>query len=524
MNKLIYLILFTFLPSVFCLENRPNIVVIIADDLGYADMSFLPQGPADVKKFGTPGFAKLAKTGTYFKNAYATSPICSPSRAGLISGRYQQRWGNYSYNEGGLPANELTIPEALLKLGYKTAKFGKTHLNGGPKKYPSQHGFQEYLGFMFHTWDYIRLSEKDVQAYQKRPGYKGNFGCQVVGPLLKSTSLDTRPQDHKKISYEDAFTTKIFTDEAVNFIKKQKANQPFYLHVAYNAVHMPTYIVDKKWADRVGARYVEWDRNAEEWGFPYWEPKRETHRSFHKKWGHMGKLDHDGRRAYLANLLALDYGVEQILEALEQTEKRDNTIVFFLSDNGGTINTYANNSPLSGFKYMMGEGGIRIPFLVSMPGKLPQNIINQTSLVSTMDIFPTILELANQSIPTKIDGKSLLNVLDKNNRPHHSHLAWALSRDSWALRMGKWKLTNRAGWKHRDFQLNDQNDVVAAQEDFIYSDEPQLFNLENDIAEKNNLIQQHPEIATKLRKLYNDWDLQMPGPLDSFGNIKQHKK
>lgn len=131
--------------------ERPNVVVIIADDLGYADMAFLPQAPADVKALGTPGFDRLARTGTYFENAYGTSPICSPSRAGLITGRYQQRWGNYWYGEGGLPQKELTIPEVLGSAGYATAKVGKTHLNGGPKEFPTQHGFDEFLGFMNHT-------------------------------------------------------------------------------------------------------------------------------------------------------------------------------------------------------------------------------------------------------------------------------------------------------------------------------------------------------------------------------------
>ncbi|VGO11995.1 Arylsulfatase [Pontiella desulfatans] len=504
--------------------EKPNVVVIIADDLGYADMSFLPQAPADVKRFGTPGLDKLARTGTYFKNGYGTSPICSPSRAGLITGRYQQRWGNYSYNEGGLPLAEQTIPEALLKAGYTTAKYGKTHLNGGPKKYPTRHGFEESLGFMFHTWDYIRLSQKDVEAYQQRDGFKGNFGCQVVGPLLKATALGTKPEAYEKVSFENSFSTKIFTDKAVEYIRKKKSGRPFYLHIAYNAVHMPTYVVDKKWAEKVGARYVEWNRDAEEWGYPYWEPNRETHQLFHKKWGHMGEIDKDGRRAYLSNLLALDFGVSQILTALEQTGQRENTIVFFISDNGGTINTYANNAPLRGYKYMLGEGGIRVPFIVSMPGSLPQNVVNEKAIISTMDIFPTILDLAGEDIPGNLDGRSLLPVLMGEREDHHPYLAWALNRDRWVLRMGPWKLTNGAGWRHRDFEFNEQGDVVGAAKDFTYSNEPQLFNLENDIGETANLIDQYPEVVAEMREQYRNWDQQMPGPLTPEGKPKKKKK
>ena len=122
--------------------GRPNVIVIVADDLGYADMSFLPQSPKDVS---TPALDLLAGEGTYFSNAYSTSPICSPSRCGLITGRYQQRWGNYWYGQGGLPNEELTIPQALKKLGYSTIKIGKTHLNGGPAQHPLDHGFDEHL-------------------------------------------------------------------------------------------------------------------------------------------------------------------------------------------------------------------------------------------------------------------------------------------------------------------------------------------------------------------------------------------
>ena len=129
-------------------ESLPNVVLIIADDLGYADLGFLPQASADVKKHGTPAIDRLARTGVYFENAYASSPICSPSRAGLITGRFQQRWGNYWYGQGGLPQDELTIPEALKEQRYVCAKYGKTHLNGGPKEFPTLHGFDEFLGYI----------------------------------------------------------------------------------------------------------------------------------------------------------------------------------------------------------------------------------------------------------------------------------------------------------------------------------------------------------------------------------------
>ncbi|MEO0413556.1 MAG: sulfatase-like hydrolase/transferase, partial [Verrucomicrobiota bacterium] len=486
-------------------QDKPNVIVIIADDLGYADLAFLPQAPADVKALGTPGFDRLAATGTYFANAYGTSPICSPSRAGLITGRYQQRWGNYWYNEGGLPQNELTIPEAFKTAGYTTAKYGKTHLNGGPKEFPTLHGFDEYLGFMNHTWDFIRLSEQDVAAYESRPSFKGLGKCQILGPLTKAEGAGTTETEAESASYENGFTTRIFTDEAVDFIREH-TDAPYYLHVAHNAVHMPTYVVEEIWAEKTGARYVPWDRDAKKWGFPYWEPEEETHQVFHKKWGHMGEIDIEGRRCYLANLLALDHSIVRILDALEETGQRENTLVVFVSDNGGTINTFANNTPLSGWKYMFGEGGIRIPYLVSMPGTLPEGETNDKAIVSTMDIFPTAAEIAGISVPDNLDGKSLLPVLKGKKETNHEFIAWAKSRNEWVIRQGDWKLTNNVAWEHRDFKVKDNGDVIDAGAPYLYSGEPQLFNLKEDIGETNNLIAKHPDIAKKLKETYHQWD------------------
>lgn len=506
---------------------QPNVIVIIADDLGYADLAFLPNASKDVKKYGTPGFDKLAQTGVYFSNAYGTAAVCSPSRTGLITGQYQERWGNYHFNEGGLPQNIPTIPEVLRKEGYMTAKYGKTHLNGGPKEFPTLHGFDEYLGFMFHTWDYIRLNQKDEDAYRAREGFDpkngfaNGFDCQIVGPLLKATGAGKTQKDAEKVSYENGFTTDIFTNEACNFIKRDKGNKPFYLQVAYNAVHHPTYVVNEKWAKMTGARYVPWDRDAEKWGFPYWEPNEETNKEFHQKWGHMNEIDVEGRRCYLSQLLALDHGVLQILAALEETGQRENTLIIFVSDNGGTINTYSNNQPLNGWKYMLAEGGIRIPMLVSMPGKLPEGKTEKKAIVSTLDIFPTILELAGVKHEGKLDGTSLLPLLSGKAKTQHETLIWAIKRDVWVIRHGKWKLTNNAGWEHRAFSVLDNGDVVNNPNAYVYSNKPQLFNLEKDVAETTNLIEKYPETAKQLRQLYEEWDKQMPGPCRPDGTPKK---
>ncbi|MCK4746811.1 MAG: sulfatase-like hydrolase/transferase, partial [Bacteroidales bacterium] len=338
--------------------EKPNIILIIADDLGYADLSFLPFSPGDIH---TPNLDQIAEEGTYFSNAYATSPICSPSRAGLVTGRYQERWGNYWYGEGGLPATELTIPQMLGNAGFRTFKIGKTHMNGGPVHHPLDHGFDDFLGFIDHTWDYLRLSEHDVEAYGEDNARKAH-----LGPLL---------HNHQQVSYENDYTTDIFTRKAIEIIHSD-SEKPFYIHLSYNAVHHPTYISHPDYLDDYGIEQ-----------FPFWDPQLEAYNEWHSKWGGLGEVDPDGRKRYLLQLQVMDEGIGLIVEALKETGQFENTVIIFISDNGGTINTYANNQPLNGYKYMFGEGGIRVPMLVSWPEQLPRKK-TEDALVSAMDIFP----------------------------------------------------------------------------------------------------------------------------------------
>jgi len=489
--------------------QRPNVIVIVADDLGYADMSFLPQAPEDIKHFGTPALDGLAQSGTYFTDAYATAPICSPSRCGLITGRYQQRWGNYWYGEGGLPRHEQTLAQALKAIGYATKKIGKTHLNGGPVEYPLDHGFDEFLGFMHHTWDYIRLSQKDVDAYRAK-GVK-NFGCQVIGPLL-------RGRDKEKVSYENSFSTEVFTDEAIAYIQRKRGKQPFFIELEYNAVHAPTYVVPKHYAEKVGMPFTPFDRQAEKWPFPYWEPTDEPHNVFHRRWGHLGAVDPHGRKAYLAQLIALDDNIGRLLHTLEKGALRDNTLVIFLSDNGGTINMYANNAPLRGYKYMFGEGGIRIPMIVSWPRRWA-GAQQCSALVSAMDIYPTVLELVGGTVPSKLDGMSLLPLITQKRKHQHQSLCWSNGRDKWVIRHGDWKLCQNAGWDHASFKIVDG--ICARAENDVYPMGIRLFNLKEDIGESADLAAQYPGKVQELRTLYKQWRGQMSAPRTGSGQLKK---
>ncbi len=496
----VFLTLFSCLLDATASGIRPNVIVIVADDLGYADMSFLPQAPGDIQ---TPSIDRLAKEGTYFGNAYSTSPICSPSRAGLITGRYQQRWGNYWYGQGGLPKGELTIPKALRKLGYSTHKIGKTHLNGGDAEHPLDHGFDDYLGFNHHTWDYIRLSQKDLDAYKKRAN-GDSLGILCVGPLERNRG--------EPVSYENGFTTEIFTDEVIRKIEAgKKSKTPFFIELEYNAVHMPTYIAHPEYAKKAGCEQPKWNRNAERWTFPFWDPRDISWSDWHKKWGHLGEVDPLGRKRYLANLMALDDGIGRILDSLEKTDQRKNTLVIFLSDNGGTINTYANNTPLRGFKYMFGEGGVRIPLVVSWLGQLPEGK-TRDDLSSAMDVFPTILEICGGEDPGNLDGRSLVGrIRGLKSRDRHDHLCFTDGKKAWSIRQGNWKLIETEGWIHANYRLTDENIAVAA-EQFSYPKGLQLFNLKSDIGETKNVAERFPKRVASMKTLYDSWRANMGEP------------
>ena len=222
----------------------------------------------------------------------------------------------------------------------------------------------------------------------------------------------------------------------------------------------------------------------------------------------MGEYDSEGRRCYLANLFALDYGISRLLDALEKSGQRENTIIIFTSDNGGTVNSYSNNTPLRGSKYMLGEGGIRVPVIISMPGTLPQNVVNNSAIVSGMDIMPTVAELAGIPVPADIDGKSMLPVLKQEKKLHHEWIAWAKNEKSWVLRKGKWKLSNNAGWGHKGFTIGKNSEVLPG-EKITYPGGINLFNLETDIGETINVADQNPEVVQELLTLHKEWASRM---------------
>lgn len=286
--------------------------------------------------------------------------------------------------------------------------------------------------------------------------------------------------------------------------------------------------MDQEYAKRVGGAYVPWDRTAEHWPWPYWEPKELSQDVFHTKYGHLGEVIPDGRQRYLSHLLALDDGLVRILDTLDATKHSSDTLVILLSDNGGELNTYSNNQPLNGFKYMLCDGGIRIPVFVSLPGRLPEG---QTcsQLVSAMDIVPTTLELAHIPVPKNLDGQSLLPVLNDPSARHHNTLVWDMGSvppkndKEWVVRRGDWKLVFNAGANVRNYRL-DTNGVASSGPNFVYPNGVLLFNLRDDLGETKNLAAEHPELVKELTELHKTWRAQMEDPTPATKKNAQYEQ
>ncbi|MEO6244066.1 MAG: sulfatase-like hydrolase/transferase [Opitutaceae bacterium] len=409
----------------------PNIVVILSDDQGYADISFNPHHPKEVS---TPHMDALMRESVFFSQGYISGNVCSPTRAGLLTGRYQQRAGVYTAGEGGrgIADSEKIFPRFLTPAGYVTGAFGKWHLGLTVEQGPIGRGFDECYGFLGRgAHDYVKLDDVDDPIYRGRT------------PIRDQGYLTTR-----------------LTEEAVAFIQKHKA-QPFYVHLAYNAVHAPAHAP----AEDI-ARYRK--------QFPDLP---------------------ESRVILMAMLYHLDLGVGRVVATLKKEGLWENTLFFFLTDNGGSKAMNAVNTPLRGFKQENYEGGIRTPFAVSWPARFKGGRTLATPVIS-LDILPTALAAAGVALPTDrpLDGKSLLPLLTGETRPHHENLFWSEGGSSgeWAVRSGDWKL-------------------VAAKE------KRELFNLAADPAEAKNLAATSSDKIAALTKLYDTWLDQMAEPMDGVG-------
>ena len=409
--------------------KKPNIVVILADDLGYADV-----GMHGCKDVPTPHIDSIAAKGVRFTDGYANHPVCSPSRAGLLSGRYQHSFG-FEHNSGpedyaaanfGIPRDVPILAERLKEAGYATCMVGKWHVGFAEGLRPHERGFDYFYGF-----------------------HSGARTFYPVGPRQNNPLM----RNGVEFKGETEYLTDAFARDSVGFIEKHLASKssdkPFFVYLAFNAVHAPLEATEKY-----------------ESRFP--------------------NIKNRKRKTYAGMLSAMDDAVGRVLAKLKEHNLENDTLLFFYSDNGGpTGQTTSRNNPLRGFKGQMFEGGIRIPFTVQWPGKIPAGQVYRNPVIG-FDVHATALAAAG--IEARTDGKNLIPYLngEKKGAPHES-LFWRAGTQH-AARVGNWKL------------VKERNKPAA------------IFNLAKDIGEKQNLATSNPAKLKELQAAYAAWDTRMEKP------------
>jgi len=411
--------------------RKPNIIVILSDDHGYASIGC--QGGVNVP---TPNIDSIAKNGIRCTSGYVTCPVCGPTRAGLMTGRYQQRFG-FEDNDGprptapanfGLPEGEKTMADYLKAEGYATCMIGKWHLGHRPKCHPQKRGFDEFFGFTNAAHSYV------------------NPGVGTAIPIVRGTE----PVDEKE------YLTDAFGREAVSFIERHK-EKPFFLHLAFNAVHHPLDVPE---------RFKD--------AFP--------------------EIAEPEQRKFATLLTAMDEAVGKVLDKVREAGLERDTLIFFLGDNGGyrLPGDFAPNAPLRGFKLHVYEGGVRVPYLVQWKDKLPAGKVYD-KIVTSLDILPTAVTAAGGKPAEIVEGVDLVPyLLGRKREAPHDRVFWRWI-DRYAARVGDWKLV-----------MNGNGDVWTLMEN--ETGKEQLFNLKDDIGETKDLAAVYPEKLKELQAAYREWD------------------
>lgn len=418
--------------------RKPNVVVILADDLGFADVGV--HGCEDIP---TPHLDSIAREGVRCAQGYVSAPLCSPSRAGLMTGRYQQRFG-HEFNPGemkdwGLPLGETTLAQHMKAAGYATALVGKWHLGYDPPYRPTARGFDEHYGTPANTDSYFH-------------------------PKLVDTRSSPEP---KRVKSDDFYTTDAYGRRAAEFVREHR-DGPFFLYLAFNAVHTPLE-APQKYLDR----------------FPH--------------------IAGEQRRVYAAMLGAMDDAVGALLAELRASRLEQNTLVFFLSDNGAPGNNGGVNLPFRGAKGAMWEGGIHAPFFVKWPGRLPAGGVYEQP-VSALDILPTALAAAGVPPRPKwrLDGVNLLPFLTgKQTGAPHETLFWRMGQQM-AVRQGDWKLARSHGMTSVDRAASIGDADLA---------NAQLFNLASDANEQTNMPNLGSDAFLSLSAAWQKWNGELASPL-----------
>ena len=417
-NKFFIVLIIFFIASCSSEDSPPNVIIIISDDQGYADVGFHGS-----KEIFTPNIDRIAKNGVVFSQGYVSYAVCSPSRAGLITGRYQNRFG-YTRNIllapkdslMGLPISEQTLPEVLNNVDYKTKVIGKWHLGAHESLVPEKRGFDEFFGFLIggHRYFPEDLTLNDLtEASRQMDGYI------------------TRIYDNGRRINTKKYLTEELSDNAVKFIE-DNAKDPFFLYLSYNAPHTPLQATER-----------DLERN--------------------------GHIDVEKRRTYAAMVSSMDDGVGLILDKLEEKNISENTIVVFFSDNGGVEwYNFSDNGPLRGIKGDFFEGGIRVPFTMQWPKKIKPGI-NYNKPIIALDVFATVVSAASAEkfIKNNIDGVNLIPYIngDVNGSPH-DYLFWKNpDKDIDVIRDNRYKYIRVKDDEYifdLDNDLSEENNIISS--------------------------------------------------------------
>lgn len=422
--------------------KKPNLVVIMTDDMGWADVGF--NGCKDIP---TPNIDVIANEGVRFDEGYVSYPVCGPSRAGFLTGRYQDRFGfttNPSIDPNnptsGLPVEEETMAQVLRKADYNNAIIGKWHMGTNAVFHPLERGFDYFYGFLSGGHNYYpdQLTLNDISDVTSKWGW---YRTKII-------------ENRTKVETDDYLTDEL-SDAAVEYIKKQADNdQHFMLYLAYNAPHTPLQATEK---------YLS--------RFPNITDKR--------------------RKTYAAMVSAVDDGVGRVLKTIEEKGLDENTIIVFLSDNGGANNNASDNGPLRGMKGDLFEGGVRVPFAIRWKGIIPEGKSYEKP-VSSLDIMATIVAQTEVKINTErpLDGVDLIPYLTgKDKGTPHDYLFWRKwEQNAMAIRKGNHKLV-----------ANKNQDKNA----------PELFDLSLDAAENEDLKSKEKEISDSLLSAWKKWNSEM---------------
>ena len=418
------ILIIPFLISVVsCTNSKPNILIILADDAGYSDFGFM--GSDEIK---TPNLDKLALDGVLFNNAYVSASVCSPSRAGLLTGMYQQSFGHEcnldSDVNNSFDPSQITIAEALKTKGYNTGLIGKWHLGDKKQNHPLNNGFDYFWGFISGARNYFYNPNEESR-----------------------NSIRNVVENHSKTKF-DGYLTDVLGDKAINFINKNhKANSPFFLFLSFNAPHTPMHA------------------------------KKEV----------LKKFKDNPRKIYASMMWSMDEAIGSVVDKLKENNQYDNTIIYFLSDNGAAMSKDASPFPFKGWKGNQYEGGIKTPMIMTWKNRIePETQFD--GFISSLDIFKTSLEVSgvDQSLLINADGKNIINSLN-DKKVYSEDLFWRKDKMA-TVRSGDFKL----------IRLNDTSTV--------------LYNIKNNFYEDLDLKIKQPLVHDSLLKKLSNWEKKLKNP------------